>query len=329
MSFVQTSGTRFTLNSVPWIPVGGATYGYYGSNAAYLNRINAAVNSGFNILRHVNFMRTLPYPDYYDPTANAEKNEEFWGPMDYGLNQARIAGVKVLLDISDMCGFAEQREYELADSNFMLMYKNFVEWLAERENTYNGIKYKNDDTIAIFAIAGELGNLAPGVGYTLFDTIGGNMKNAGFQQLIHAGGMKPEQIVDASYGFGNYNPIDILSSSNIDCASTHPYYTFANMEDLFPDIQSYSVTKNKPWFIEEFGFAKADNQKRSDLRQVFKLGFQNGSAGGLIWNLDEGGTDGYGYSGFGVSTLGRTPESYQLMKTMAWAKGYSARDCAF
>lgn len=322
MAFVQATGTHFTLNNNIFVPIGASVYGHYGSNANFLERINAAVAMKLNILRYINFLQP------YDATAGAEYNESVWSKIDYGLNQARQAGIKILLDLSDISGFAEARGYATFDSNYTTLYQSVVAWLAERTNTFNSLKYKNDDTIAIFAISGEVGDMPLGVAYTFFNTIGGAMKNAGFQQIIQAGGMKPEQIVSASYGYVNYNPIDILSSSNIDCASTHPYYTFSDMNTLFPVLNTYSIAKNKPWFIEEFGFRDKDNQKREDFRRVYKLGFQNKAAGILFWNLDEN-EYASGYSNFGVSTAGITPETYQLIKSMGKTGAFSIRDIVF
>jgi endo-1,4-beta-mannosidase len=314
MSFVKAVGTKFYLDGEVFKFMGGATYGYYISNAAYLNRVTAAKTAGFNILRFVNFLQVVPYENPpYQTGIGYETTESIWARMDYGLNEARKAGIKILLDLSDLTGIASARGYSFGDANYMALYSDFVAWLAERINTVNGIQYKNDDTIALFSICGEVGNQVAGLAYTTFDTIAGYMKTAGFQQLIHAGGMKPEQIVDSSYGYTNYNPIDILSSTNIDCASTHPYYTQQNMLDLFPQIQAYSVAKNKPWFIEEFGYTGSDVALRvSQYQYVYTTGSTYGSAGFLFWGFDENGTDGYGYTGFVLSqTL--TPILYALV----------------
>lgn len=332
MGFVTTSGVNFMLDGRVWVPIGAAVYGYYGSNAAYLNRVQAAQDMGLNILRYVNYLQTGTFPNLYDPDPDSEFNEAIWARIDYGLDQARQAGIKILLDLSDIMGIGSAREYEFGDVDMLALYEEFVEWLAMRENTVNGRLYKDDDTIAIFAIVGEVGQIGP-VGNTLnYDTyhaIAGYMKVAGFQQLIHAGGQKPEQNVDASYGHLNYSAGDYLSSPNIDCISVHPYYTFQNMADLHPEQQSYSIAKGKPWFMEEFGYSKVDREKRRDIRRTFQLGFNYGCAGALIWNLDENGTDGYGFTGFGVSALIRTPESSLMLKSMAAAGGYSPRNIAF
>lgn len=325
MSFVRTSGVNFTLDGQKWVPIGAAVYGYYGSNAAYLNRVQAAQTMRFNILRYVNFLQTGEYPDYY---LGDEFDATIWARVDYGLDQARQAGIKILLDLSDIMGFCTARGSAFGSAGMLSIYETFVEWLAVRVNTVNGRVYKDDDTIAIFAIVGEVGQIGA-VGsttnYDTYHTIAGYMKAAGFQQLIHPGGQKPEQNVDSSYGHQNYSAGDYLSSPNIDCISVHPYYTFQSMTDLHPEQQSYSIAKGKPWFMEEFGYAKRDLDKRIDLRRTVKLGFDYGCAGALIWNLDENGNDGYGYTGFGVSALSRTPESKLLMQSVATVKGYSPR----
>lgn len=323
MAFVRAAGNIFTLNNSPWFLIGAAIYGYYGSNAAYKNRVDAAVLGEFNILRFINFMQTEPYPTLYDATAGSEFNESIWSKVDYGIDQARQAGIKILLDLSDVQGICTARGYAFGSANMISTYQSFVNWLAERTNTVNGLKYKNDDAIAIFAIVGEVGQVGvvgSTTNYDTYHTIAGYMKSAGFQQLIHPGGQKPEQIVDSSYGYTNYSAGDYLSSPYIDCVSTHPYYTQQNMIDLFPVIQSYCVSKNKPWFIEEFGYTGYNDSYRARLYKFpINEGFKRGSAGALVWNFDEGGADGYGYAGYTISPT-QTPEVYRILKSFGHAK---------
>lgn len=319
------------LDGKRWVPIGGSTYGYYGSNAAYLNRVNAAVAAKFNILRYINYLQTEEYPILYDETVGSEFNETIWARIDYGLDQARLAGIKILLDLSDIQGICTQRELTFGSAGMLAMFQGFVEWLADRVNTVNGRLYKNDDTIAIFAIVGEVGqqgSVGSTTNYDTYHAIGGYMKAAGFQQIIHAGGQKPEQNVDSSYGHTNYSAGDYLSSPNIDCISVHPYYTFQNMIDLHPEQQSYAIANNKPWFVEEIGYSKGDVDKRADTRRAAQLSFGYGSAGFLFWNFDEGGADGFGYAGFTMSPT-RSPETYNFMKSMAITKGFTPRELVF
>ncbi len=326
MAFVQTSGVDFTLNGQIWRPFGGATYGYYGSNAAFANRVSAATSAGYNILRYINFLQTLPYPTLYDSAAGSEFNETVWSKVDYGLDQAKQAGIKILLDLSDIQGVSDVRGYTFGDANHLALYQSFVNWLAVRVNTVNGRVYKDDDTIAIFAISGEVGQagaIGSTTNYDTYHVIGGYMKTAGFQQIIHPGGQKPEQNLSASYGHTNYSPGDYLSSPNIDCISVHPYYTQQNMLDLHPELQSYSIANNKPWFIEEFGYLGSEKDIVSSFRFMYKKGFKYGSAGHLFWNFDNSGRDGYGYAGYEVSPY--LPELYQLTRIYAKTTAYSPR----
>lgn len=320
MAYAQTTGTKFTLSNLSWIPIGAAIYGYY-SNSGMSNRVSAAQQIGFNILRFINFLPS----QIGSSVTTASQNETYWSVIDYGLEACRSAGIKVLLDLSDFQGILDARSYTWNSQAQTDAWKTFTDWLLDRVNTVNGRVYKNDDTIAIFSIVGEVGETGGSSLRSTFSTISANIKAKDSNHIIHTGGLKPEQIVDSSYGYQNYTGLDILGISSIDCASTHPYYTQQNMRDLFPSIQSYSISKNKPWFCEEFGYCcEHDNIRAAKYKFVFNESFKWGSAGSLVWNFDEGGSDGFGYSGFDIS-LTNTPEVFRVISSFTRSKQRSLR----
>lgn len=329
MDFVQTSGAYFTLGGKRWVPVGGTTYGYTDTTARYANRVAFAVDAGLTALRFVNYLQP------YSPDVGYEFTEAVWARIDYGLDQARQAGIKIILDISDIAGICSERGHAFGSQERIDTYKAFLSWLLERENTYNGRLYKNDDTIAIFAINGEIGPQGGTVIRDSFDEICSHFKTIDTNHIVHPGGQAPGVIMASEYAVPGYSSTiqqDMLALNSIDCASTHPYYTFTDMEKLHPALQQYCQDRNKPWFVEEVGYsgyAQTDSLRRGSLRKTAKLAFDYGAAGFMVWNLDENGKDLAGHSGFGISGLGATPECYRFIRTLAKMGGYSPRDMVF
>ncbi len=323
MAFVQTSGTKFTLDGQVWVPMGGTTYdiSWPRTNANADSYINAAVAMDLNIIRIVNFFGD-----------DLGLNEAQWAHADYILNKANSVGLKVLLDLSDYC--AVTTNMTSISCPFPVNRQNwydFVDWLFARTNTVNGRLYKNDDTIAIIAIVGEVGDHGGTVLRDFYSDVSARIKATGAQQIVHAGGQIPEISLSSDWTTTWGIQQDMLSIPTIDCISTHPYYTHQNMRDLFPLLQGYSQEKNKPWFIEEFGYNQTDQAARRDstrevyMRLAYNLGFKYGSAGAIFWNIDSGyyNFDTNSGGGFGVNP--NTPLVFNTVKRFAKYKTYLPR----
>lgn len=320
MAFIEISGVDFTLNGKKWLMNGGTTYNINSSPSDIDQKWAAALSMDLNTVRMVNFFGHTFYDD-----------DTQWEAADYGLDQARQLGLKVLLDFSDMCavvGNLHPGDTCNVASGRQDWY-DFVEWIMNRVNTVNGRVYKNDDTIAVIAISGENSFQGGTIIHDFFSDVTAAIKAEGAQQIVHPGGQIPEIIIDSSYGL-SYSQ-DMLSIATVDCVSTHPYYTQGNMRTLFPLLQDYSRRKNKPWFIEEFGYnqsvspGKYDKTRAQLTKFVYDIGLQYGCAGFIFWNIDNGywnpQTDSGG--GFGVNT--NTPETFKLIKSYSKYTRYSPR----
>ncbi len=315
MAFVQTSGVNFTLNGNLFIPFGASIY----DDLYYANRFPAKLDDcvimGLNMVRFVNFLNTAA-------TTNIEFTEAYWVIIDQCLEYCRERDLKVLLDLSDFNAITTNRGFLFGDSNWLSQANTFYTWVFNRVNTINGRVYKNDDTIGIISIVGELtawhGQQRDG-----YIAAGGYIKAVDSNHIVHAGGQYVQVIFDASMGsYQGYVPSDMANCPNIDCVSIHPYgYTTSDVVTFFPLLKQYAQGRNKPWFVEEFGFDQtfySEVERANKMQFIYKQGFKNGSAGHLFWNFDSGVGAGYGVNP-------NTHATYNMVKIFSQTTGYSPR----
>lgn len=333
MAFVTTKGTQFYLNGQPWLLAGCTVYAdlFYWNSAAMPAKLDAIVAAGLNTVRFTNYTNIAP-DQATNLADNLLKDENAYSYLDKVLNWARLRNLKVIFEISQVGTFASDPTagygYAFGSANALSIWQDYVNFLTSRVNTINGLTYKNDDTIAMWAIAGELGEPAGeevGLG-PFMSAVAGYFKAVDTNHLVCPAAMNPEQIYDSSYPDNeSYFSADILNYANIDCAATEGYYD-AYIGALYPELMTYSQKRNKPWFIIEFGYnmgasfyeTYTDNQRANRLQYVYQQGFKNGCAGYIVWNFD-GGVG----AGFGINP--KTPACYQMVKTFAKTPGYSPR----
>lgn len=313
MAFLQTSGTKFSLSGQPFYLYGCTIYDALFSSHKFTDlptKLDFVVNSGFNTIRFTNFMTQ-------SATVGSEFDENVYAYIDYVLNECRTRSLKVIFETTDIGTISGLRGYQHGDANNLALFDSYFTWLGARTNTVNSLTYAADDTIGMFSIWGEFGEVTPPLtNRSMFTSIAASARAAFPNTLICSGGLKPEQIVDSSYGYQNYPAEDQLTIPNVGCAATEPYYTQQNMLDLFPSLYSYSVANNKPWFCIEFGYnqsvssSKHDNVRATQLKFIYDQGLKYGSAGFIFWNHDEGVGGGYGINS-------RTASCHNIVKSYA------------
>ncbi|GAB5588876.1 hypothetical protein Unana1_03776 [Umbelopsis nana] len=173
-SFVKTSGTKFTLNGQPFY--------FSGSNAYYLmTASNQQVQDVFSAANsvHVPVMRTWIFNlgtnsvwfQQWDSTTKTMKiNDDVTtglGRMDYVIQQAQAAGIKLILTLtnnwsdyggmdyytSNFGGAYHDQFYTMA--NVTDSYKTYISHVLNRNNTLTGVQYKNDPTIFGWELVNE------------------------------------------------------------------------------------------------------------------------------------------------------------------------------
>ena len=94
-------------------------------------------------------------------------NEAAFRAFDYVLHKADLAGVRLLIALTNgnpefggvpqylqWCGGGSERAFYEA-SACKALYKNYITYVLNRVNTYNGRRYKDDPTIFAWELANE------------------------------------------------------------------------------------------------------------------------------------------------------------------------------
>lgn len=144
--FVQVCGTQLCVGGSQIRIKGATAYGQY-SNTNY--EIPLAQNGNLNTLEVVEFNS-----QYHN--LSTAMSENTWQPVDNFIYQASLAHMHVILHLADFGQALQAAGYTLSDSSWQTQWNNFLSFIANRTNTVSHIQYKNDPTIAMLEIWGEI-----------------------------------------------------------------------------------------------------------------------------------------------------------------------------
>jgi hypothetical protein len=298
------------LDGQIWRPFGASIYNASipQSQATIDARVSEAVSQNLNILRIINF---LPG----GTTADLEYTEANWVAVDYLLHAARNAGIKVLLDNSDYCAKEMGRGVEPADQD----WNTYADFVCNRVNTFNSRVYKNDDTIALLTMAGEISVSFNGQLVDFFTHSTQTFKAKGASQLTGVGSIEYY-----------HSEIDSVAAiPTLDYIGTHPYQSNlgSRMETSLAEYGARSVLNNKPWIFEEFGNqAKiGDRAWASYMRRQYNRGLKYRAAGFLYWNLYPSTTQPNSSDDYNIGANGNAPLTEKTVKMYSYISNYSPR----
>jgi mannan endo-1,4-beta-mannosidase len=174
VGIVRAQGDRFVLN--------GRTFYFVGTNAYWMIPLTAlgapayaddqlalAQALGFNVMRVMGFAdgpgtgmggaALQPAPGVF--------NEASFRAFDYVLHKADLAGVRLLIALTNgnpayggagqylqWCGGGSERAFYESPA-CRALYKNYLTYVLNRVNTYNGRRYKDDPTVFGWELANE------------------------------------------------------------------------------------------------------------------------------------------------------------------------------
>ena len=182
-NFVRRDGSKLTLNGKEF-RFGGTNNYYlmYSSQAMVDDVINKAAAQGFNVLRtwgnidignqdgsnSTNGKQNGIYFQYWDGTAPAYNDgADGMQKLDYVIYKAGQKGLKLVIPFTNnwnAFGGADQyvrwangQYHDDFYSSPLIKgwFKNWINHLLNRVNTYNGIKYKDDPTIMTWELSNE------------------------------------------------------------------------------------------------------------------------------------------------------------------------------
>ena len=173
MSFVQTSGTSFSLDQ-------GKTR-FTGTNSYYLGwvsrrMVDATLDSARNL--HQQVIRTwafldgephngVVYQSWNAETQSAKYHEDGLARLDYVIAAAAERGIRLILPLinnwkdlggvpayQNWLGLATPQDF-YSDKRAADLYRNWCRQVIERVNTITGIAYKDDPTIFAWELTNE------------------------------------------------------------------------------------------------------------------------------------------------------------------------------
>ncbi|KAI8910197.1 glycoside hydrolase superfamily [Gorgonomyces haynaldii] len=274
---------------------------------------------------------TLGFGKGYHLTGPREYNEQAFVAMDHALALARKHKIRLLIPIvnnhwgkiklfGDYADFAALRSKDpsefFTDHQLRADFKDLLSFLLQRNNTVNGILYKEDSTILALQTGNELGGYAgppPPSDWTI-------------EMAQHIKSLAPKMLV-ADGSFGGSDAIKLLRKEclthpSLDLFSNH-YYD-ADTSRLSREADHVAQFK-KAFVVAEFGFSlKA-------VKSIFDVIYKKPViSGGLVWSLryhsrdggfyqhaEDGGYNSFHVPGFSVfgrdgDTMAMTVRSYGL-----------------
>lgn len=178
MAYVTTSGNQFRLNS--------SRFRFVGVNNPYLIKseyTTAQLDTFFAccVADGITVVRTFAYGTQGNSAGNFRYitgttlswREAAFTSLDRVLDSARRYGVKIVLTLTDEFNYGPDKDNYCTwnnaingtsythdefhtDANIITTFKQFINQLASRVNTINGLVYSSDDTIMSWALGNEL-----------------------------------------------------------------------------------------------------------------------------------------------------------------------------
>src|SRR5438067_235554 len=142
--FVKVCGVHLCIDGKQWEPYFASTY----AASHHLEwDITAAVAGHLNTIRINNFLSSDGNP------ATVPFDEAHWEIVDRLIASARSQGLHVVFDLSAYRNLTTKGGTQ---NPYIVDWKPFLTFVIHRVNTVTKVRYGDDTTIAMFALAGEV-----------------------------------------------------------------------------------------------------------------------------------------------------------------------------
>jgi endo-1,4-beta-mannosidase len=142
--FVTTCGRQLCIDGRPWLLYGASAYRGLADPLATVRRVQDA---GLNTLRIVNFL-----DEEHGQPATAPFDESSWQQVDRLIATAAAAHLRVILDLSTYRNLL----LHAGVNPYTTDWGPVVDFVTSRRNTVTGVRYRDDPTIALISLAGEV-----------------------------------------------------------------------------------------------------------------------------------------------------------------------------
>lgn len=285
---VQAVFTDFITRSGDKLMEGTSTFRFIGTNEPLLLRawtdpleiedaIRAAGKSGINVIRLYPFevkMSSDPVETFRHVMGPGDYNESSFKLLDKMLqlaNQYNIRFIMPFVDsynyiggVADWAAFRGKTASEFwSDPTVKQDFKNFINYVINRTNTYTGIQYKNDKAI----LAWQLGN-------ELYSTDSWVSEMAAYVKSLDSNHL----VADGGYVRAQGIKTNALNDNHIDIIGPH-IYKYHNV-DLVSKLNEWrDQTKGKKaLIIGEFG-----DYSPTETEQLLDIVQNNGTTGAMFW----------------------------------------------
>ncbi|WP_222915760.1 cellulase family glycosylhydrolase [Natrinema sp. SYSU A 869] len=170
LAYVETDGTEFVVDGEP-VYFNGAnnfwiTDNYEGTKQCVDDVFDLFQDLGIDLVRFWAHGEGKDGPLSLQPEPG-EYNEDALENLDYLIEAARERGIRLIATLVDNWdhegGMLQYAEWAGAESRYEFytmdetrgMYRDHVETILTRENTYSGIEWREDPTIALWELANE------------------------------------------------------------------------------------------------------------------------------------------------------------------------------
>jgi hypothetical protein len=250
--FVYVCGAQFCLDGQPYVIHGATGYGTYSSPAT---EVALALLGNINTLELVEF-------DTKHHNLSDTMSAATWQRVDDYIAAASAAGLHVILNLSEY----GQSLQAAGKTVTKVDWNNYLTFIANRVNTVTGVQYRNDPTIAMVEIFGEI--CYPGETDSTCPA-GTTGTASDMQAFFHRTetewqSLAPDILISTG-GFSHLNPTD---SSGIPWQNivSDPADAVCDLEVNSANDVNYSVGKftaycrqiGKPWFLSAWSSCYED-----------------------------------------------------------------------
>jgi hypothetical protein len=245
--YVTVCGTSLCLGGAPFHVKRATAYGAYDDPSA---EVSAAIAAHLNTIEIVEFETQFH-------TLSDTMSERTWTRVDKMVDAARTAGLHVIFNLSSY-GQSLEAAGQTATT---VDWGSYLSFIANRQNTVNHVTYKDDPTIAMFELFGEIPQ-PTGTG-----TNGTPQEMTAFyhRTLGELATLAPNHLRSS----GGFSYLDEPNSAGIDWKTimTDPLDQVCAVEvnssqdrnTTVPMVSSYCKGLGKPWFLAAWSACVGSN----------------------------------------------------------------------
>lgn len=235
--FVTVCGTGLCLGGAPFVVKGATAYGQYSNPAG---EVRLAEQS------HLDVLELVEFDTEYHVLSDTESSAT-WDRVDAFVAAAGKAGLHVILNLSEY----GQSLAAAGQDPTTVDWRQYLDFVANRVNTVTGIPYKDDPTIAMVELYGEID--APNYGVP---TAGTTLQmQRFFQRSLREWHDVAPNILASTGGFSYLNdpnsgiPWQKIMSDRNDATCDVEVNSTPDRDISVPAVSSYCQKLGKPWFL--------------------------------------------------------------------------------